>query len=155
MNKIVKDGKYGKLTALELAYIDKNSKQYWRFQCECGNETIAESYNVLCRNTQSCGCKYKESELHRKYFKDGTNLFYLLEKNTGAKKNNKTGVNGVYFDKAKNKYAVQIMYKGVKYSLGRYFTIEEAAQARKEAEQEIMDGVFEINMELKKRKDCQ
>lgn len=39
---IKKGCKYGKLTALEFAYRGKDSKQYWRFKCDCGKEAEQE-----------------------------------------------------------------------------------------------------------------
>lgn len=48
--------------------------------------------------------------------------------------NNKTGVKGVYFDNKRNKYVanIKVNYKGI--FLGRFDTLEEAAQVRKKAE---------------------
>lgn len=48
--------------------------------------------------------------------------------------NNKTGVKGVYFDNKRNKYVanIKVNYKGI--FLGRFNTLEEATQVRKEAE---------------------
>lgn len=48
--------------------------------------------------------------------------------------NNKTGVKGVYFDNKRNKYVanIKVNYKGI--FLGRFDTLEEATQVRKEAE---------------------
>lgn len=48
--------------------------------------------------------------------------------------NNKTGIKGVYFDNKRNKYVanIKVNYKGI--FLGRFDTLEEATQVRKEAE---------------------
>lgn len=48
--------------------------------------------------------------------------------------NNKTGIKGVYFDNKRNKYVanIKVNYKGI--FLGRFDTLEEATQIRKEAE---------------------
>ena len=149
-NKIVKGGKYGKLTALNFEYL-KNYKQYWRFRCDCGNEKILETYNVYCGNTKSCGCKYKTSKTLENYT-DGSNLKHLIELDTPPKKNNKLGVKGVYFDRNRNKYSAHIMYQGKRYGLGRYDTIEEATEARREAEEEIKDNTFLENIQARKNR---
>lgn len=47
--------------------------------------------------------------------------------------NSSTGVNGVFFDRGK--YRAAIFFKGKRTYLGRYSTIEEAAAARKQAEE--------------------
>lgn len=141
MSSIEKGCKYGELTALEFAYRNKNGKAYWLFQCSCGNKKVLEVSNVKSGNTGSCGCKYKKSKMHEKYYKDNSNLEHLIEIGT-IKKSNKTGVNGVYFDKNRTKFAVQVMYQGKKYSLGRYNTIEEAKLAREIADEQIKNGNF-------------
>lgn len=149
--KIEKGGKYGKLTALKLDYVAENGKQYWLFRCDCGKEKVIESYNAVCGNTQSCGCKYKESEIFKNY-KGGSNLEHLLEVDKKPKKNNRTGIRGIFYEKSRNKYQAQIQYRGKRYALGRYNTPEEAQAARKEAEEEIKDGTFLENWEQRKNK---
>lgn len=47
---------------------------------------------------------------------------------------NTSGVIGVSFDKERNKWAAQIMINGKNKHLGRYDTLEEAADARRQAE---------------------
>ena len=142
MSSIEKGCKYGELTALEFSH-RRNGKAYWLFQCSCGNKKVLEVSNVKSGNTSSCGCLYKKTKMREKVYKNNSNLEHLLEIGV-VKKNNKTGVNGVYYDKARNKYAVQVMYRGKKYSLGRYHTIEEAKIAREIADLNIKNGTFEI-----------
>ena len=47
--------KFGLLTAIKYEYSDHN-KQYWSFQCECGNICIKQKTSVISGNTVSCGC---------------------------------------------------------------------------------------------------
>lgn len=49
--------------------------------------------------------------------------------NMGPRKNSKTGVKGVSWDKQHLKYRAQIMAEGKKINLGRFSTIEDAAAA--------------------------
>lgn len=60
-------------------------------------------------------------------------------RNGNIRTNNKTGVNGVYFDSARKKYAVSIKVNYKKINLGRYDTLKEAKAVRKEAEIKYWD----------------
>lgn len=42
---------------------------------------------------------------------------------------NKTGHRGVYFDKSRGKYVASVRHNGRTYNLGRFATVEEAAEA--------------------------
>lgn len=64
---------------------------------------------------------------------DGTCIDALKSRKTP--KNNTTGVRGVY--RAGDKYMAKIVFQKRQYHLGRYDTLEEAAQARQEAEKQI------------------
>ena len=56
-------------------------------------------------------------------------------RNQRLSKKNKTGVSGVHFAKKNKKYCVQIKVNYKRYYIGLYNTLEEAAIARKEAEE--------------------
>lgn len=82
----------------------------------------------------------KESELHKreqrkqeKYI-DGTSIPSLTQK---ISKNNKTGVKGVRWDKARLKWAASIYFKGKCYQLGRFDDINDAIEARRKKEEEL------------------
>jgi hypothetical protein len=47
---------YGQLTAVSF-YERRSNKDYYNFVCSCGKYHIAEKWNVIYRNTTSCGCK--------------------------------------------------------------------------------------------------
>jgi hypothetical protein len=53
--------------------------------------------------------------------------------NRKKSKNNKTGIDGVYWEKARNKYKVQIYVNNTCINIGRYATLEEAKKARENA----------------------
>ena len=55
-------------------------------------------------------------------------------RNGTLRPNNKTGVNGVYFDKRRNKYVARIKVNYKDIFIGRYDTLEEAKENRKNAE---------------------
>ena len=72
------------------------------------------------------------------YFKDNcrwaTNI--IQGRNQRTRKDNRTGVRGVYFrnDTKKNKWRVKITVNGKEISLGSYKTLEEAKEIRKKSE---------------------
>jgi len=72
------------------------------------------------------------------YFKDNcrwaTNI--IQGRNQRTRKDNTTGVRGVYFrnDTKKNKWRVKITVNGKEISLGSYKTLEEAKEIRKKSE---------------------
>ena len=70
--------------------------------------------------------------LHYKY---GTCL-ELLRPNL-MYRTNTSGVKGVYYSKTRGKWIAQIMFRNKCYYLGGYDTIEDAAQARREAEKQV------------------
>lgn len=54
--------------------------------------------------------------------------------NSSISSNNKSGIIGVHFDKERNKWQAKIQVNGKTKYLGRYNTLEEAAEARRQAE---------------------
>jgi hypothetical protein len=55
-SKIISDKKYGRLTAIGFSHYSKTQKAQWKFRCDCGQEIIADAYNVRTGHTRSCGC---------------------------------------------------------------------------------------------------
>lgn len=92
------------------------------------------SYNELMySNSQSCGCKKLENnqKLQEQLIHvAGTSVDMLKSKK--LPKNNSTGVRGVY--RVKTKYIAKITLQNRQYQLGTYGRIEDAVQARREAE---------------------
>lgn len=48
--------RYGHLTAITVAGLDKNNLYMWRFKCDCGNYTIQRGQDVRRGKVVSCGC---------------------------------------------------------------------------------------------------
>ncbi len=69
------------------------------------------------------------------HYKDGTCL-ELLRPDL-MYRTNTSGVKGVYYSKTRGKWIAQIMFRNKCYYLGGYDTIEDAAQARREAEKQV------------------
>ena len=118
------------LTALEPAE-DIGSMTAWKCRCDCGKELAVETAHL--RNGQtSCGCK-----LHWN-FVDGT--FVELIRSKTIRKNNTSGVTGVEWVPAANKWKAIICFKGERHYLGCYGNFEDAVAARKEAEERYHDS---------------
>lgn len=118
---------------------DYKGSVIWHCRCACGNE-VDISYNALMySNIQSCGCRKKEhDEKLNTYLTHvaGTSLDMVKSKKLPA--DNTTGCKGVYF--IRGKYVAKIVFQKKQYYLGAYSNIEEAVEARKEAEAVLFDG---------------
>jgi len=51
--------RYGRLTTIR-CYKDNRKKWMWECQCDCGNITTIEAFQLLSGTTQSCGCLQRE-----------------------------------------------------------------------------------------------
>jgi hypothetical protein len=71
--------------------------------------------------------------------KEGTNLGAL---NCGLTKRNRSGVRGVYWDSAQQKWNANMTFKKKRYHLGFYEKIEDAAKARAEAEEKYFNPIL-------------
>ena len=136
----ITDQHFGRLTAkYPLKDRDRKGGVVWHCICECGNE-VDVPYNWLAHSgMQSCGCQRREHEQSLSTYLthiNGTSLDMIKSKKLPS--DNTTGYKGVYFQKGK--YIAKIVFQQKQYHLGRYDTVEEAAQARKEAEELLFDG---------------
>ena len=116
----------------------RKGMHYWKCRCDCGNETSVAQSCLLRESTQSCGCTHDVTKyLH---FVEGTCLEIIRNRKT-LNKNNTSGVRGVY--PARNGgWVAQIVFKGKKKYLGKYKTLDEAAEVRHEAEKLYYDEVL-------------
>lgn len=122
--------------------VESQIKDTDRYVCvclDCGKKAIrhykslTQSGATMC---DSCGYIVRTKALKEKAFVDGTqpSKIKLDKKPTKA---NKSGVVGVNWDKSRNQWQASIRFKGHKYNLGRYDDIQDAIDARKEAEKKI------------------
>lgn len=60
--------KFGRLMVIETA--DRGERagraQFWKCKCECGKETVTDSYSLTSGRTKSCGCYARENSKHAK-----------------------------------------------------------------------------------------
>lgn len=54
--------KFGKLTVIEPAGVNKNQRTQWLCECDCGQRVIALGNGLKTGNTKSCGCFQKERQ---------------------------------------------------------------------------------------------
>ena len=149
MNARIKDitgQRFGRLEALEPTDKRSGSNVVWKCQCECGNVCEVDGANLRRGHVKSCGCLRSELAASRRAarvdYVDGTCPGHLVQK---TRSDNTSGIKGVSFDKDRGKWVAQITFKGKWKFLGRYDTIQEAAEARREAEQEIFDPCLEAH----------
>lgn len=136
--------RFGRLTALyHTDRRDPRGSVIWHCRCECGNE-IDVSYNALrYGNMKSCGCRKKEHDQELRTFLThvaGTSVEMLRSRKLPT--NNTTGIKGVYL--VRGKYMAKIVFQKKQYFLGTYDNIEDAAAARREAEELINDVVVDF-----------
>ena len=69
--------KFGRLKVIERA-----DGKRWHCQCDCGNKTISDGYQLRKGLAQSCGCYHKEisGEKHRKHGYTKTRLYRIYYK---------------------------------------------------------------------------
>ena len=125
-----------------------NKVALWECMCDCGNTVTLPQIQLKTKSdgysTRSCGCLLKEmkdiSNPQSLFFEGTHRCFISSDKLTKA---NKSGIKGVYFDKSKNKWVAEIMFKRKKYYLGAYADIRDAAKARKQAEEMLFEPFLE------------
>lgn len=146
--------KFGRLTAIEPAYKEKGV-YYWKCKCDCGNEVYVRKYLLLNGSTRSCGCLSKELKKERfdkqplceKDAYKGTRIGTLTSK---TRFNSKSGVKGVSFHKATQKWRARITIQGKVIYLGTFTNKEDAIKARKEAEEIYFKPIIEEYKQNKK-----
>lgn len=89
--KNITNQKFGRLKAIRVAASQNNSKNrglYWHCICDCGNEIIVNSHNLIRGHTKSCGCLKKEKAKEGKY-KNNSKLRKLKKLEVYFKRNSK------------------------------------------------------------------
>lgn len=133
--------KFNRLTALRpLPERDSKGSVIWHCRCDCGTEKDFSYNDLLYSNLRSCGCRQEEHAAKLGSFitrVDGTSLNMLKSKKVAS--NNTSGVRGVYF--IRGKWVAKIVFQKKQYFLGAYDSLEDAAKARKLAENLLVDGI--------------
>lgn len=146
--------KFHRLTALyPLDERDAKGSVIWHCRCECGNEVDVAYNTLMYTNMKSCGCQKKEHDRRLGELLThvaGTSIDYLRSKK--VPKSNSTGAKGVYL--IRGKYTAKIVFQKKQYWLGSYENLEDAVNARKEAEETINDQVTDFYRRWKERADA-
>ncbi len=111
----------------------KSRCKIWHCKCECGQECDVLYDDLVSENVQSCGCL--RGERIKELYIDGTAPCKL--DGSKIRTTNTSGVTGVWFDKSREKWCAEIMFKKKKYYLGRYTKKEDTVAVRKIAEKNI------------------
>lgn len=135
--------KFGRLTVIEDTGKRKNGQVVWLCKCECGNETEVRSQHLKSNMTKSCRCLLGGRDNFgnlSKFFVEKTNVSHLTAK---KRKDNTSGIRGVSWNKRRNKWDVRMQFQKKPIYLGMYDNLEDAAQARKEAEEKYFKPILE------------
>ena len=141
----LKGQRFGKLTVIEEDGRGKSGVVLWKCLCDCGNESTVQSDALTRGLIKSCGCGISAASsltarrLVEKNVFEGTHLILLSRKHSS---NNSSGIKGVYFRKDRQKWYAKIEFKRKQYNLGTYESLEEAAEARRNAEKELFDPIL-------------
>ena len=142
--------RFGRLIVLGPVELDaplsNGQKLAWRCRCDCGNEIVITRKGLVSSKTKSCGCLLAESSAKRLPSAvgqiDGTTLSAIVPTRK-ANRNSKSGIKGVYWNTREQRWIASITFRRKKIVLGRFRTIEEAAKARKAAEEIYFKPVLE------------
>ncbi len=141
--------RFGKLTVLEPAE-NIDGRTAWRCRCDCGRECVIKTVNL--RNGKAKNCSYVhelpsppdgkarsrgEGGRASLTYIDGTCVEMLQAKT--IRSNNHSGVTGVEWRPAKHQWRATICFKGKRYYLGGFQKFQDAVDARKRAEETLLN----------------
>lgn len=144
--------RFGRLVVEKKVLLDKKKSNGvvsgWLCKCDCGSEIIKTSKELKLDGVQSCGCLL--SEVAREKIEKKNVLGFVentvlsgLKINRKPRKNNESGVTGVYWSKREERWIAKIGFQGKSITLGRFVKKEDAISARKEAEEKYFKPMLE------------
>lgn len=141
--------RFGMLTA---RFYDRR-RRVWVCQCDCGGSCSVASTYLTNGARSDCGCiaaanAGKRIQAGSTGCVDGTNINMIRHVMEGKKRvTNTSGVTGVKVRHNKNadRYCAQIMVQGHTINLGTFDTLDEAAEARRLAEQKYFAPLIEAH----------
>ena len=128
--------RFGRLTVT--AYAGKRAGMHrWECLCDCGSTTVVGQTLLRTGKTRSCGCLQAQAIRRNMRYVDGTSVTLLERAGRRLSRANTSGYNGVYLNKKTGKWVALIGFKGKRYYLGSYEEVQAAAEARRQAEQQL------------------
>lgn len=106
--------RYGKLTIVKYAGLNKTGQALWECQCDCGNKIIALGTNLRRGNTKSCGCLKSQGELKIGKILLENNIPFEKEKKFRNCRFPKTDFPAKFDFYVNNKYIIE--YDGIQHS---------------------------------------
>ena len=133
--------RFGRLTVLRPAE-NIGGKTAWVCRCDCGRESVIKTNSLREKRSASCGCAGGPENARRGLtFVDGTCVEFIQSEK--VQKNNASGVPGVFWVVRDQLWWATIEFKGKRRYLGRYRNFEDAAKARKRAEEDLYDSFLQ------------
>lgn len=135
--KDIKDRQFGRLKAKYVTGKKSHTKsrcKIWHCECKCGKECDVLYDDLVSGNVRSCGCLQPEKV--RELYVDGTSPCKL--DGSRIRSTNTSGATGVWYDKSRQKWCAEIMFKKKKHYLGRFDKKEDAIAIRKIAEKKFL-----------------
>lgn len=133
---------YGKMKVLAETAKRKRKSIIWNCQCEyCGSYKELSTADLIQPTLDGCGCKRAKHIRETNMLYQGTSIRQITDEKN--RKNNTSGVKGVYKHKKNGTYIAYITLQRKQHYLGSYMTLEEAKQARKQAEEEMYKPIVE------------
>jgi len=159
---------FGKLTVIkkniERRYVQRKGA-VWDCICSCGKSHTVNGYSLRTGASRSCGCLQKElvsargkqrgCEHLRGYEQDRVDGIVVCSLTRGMLRSNTSGYKGVSKVASTGKWRAYITINDKQKNLGQYEDIQDAIQARQEAEKEIFKPIIDKYEEAggkKKRK---
>lgn len=117
-------------------------KMRYTCRCDCGNDTIVSSQNLIRGLTTSCGCLHhgEDAAIKKLYIADTAPCKLHPEK---LRRTNTSGITGVFYDPMKKRWCAEITFKRKKYRLGKFIKKSDAAAVRKQAEEQMFGNFLE------------
>ncbi len=145
--------KFNYLTVIKATEKRRDHMIMYECLCDCGQTRIATSWQLRkgevtrCRKCADQFRKQNLSKFHKindmhNYDFDGSNPLIITSKRNNS--NNTSGYKGVTWDKSRKMWRAQIVFKKKAIYLGRYADIQDAIDARYEAEKKLFEPYLKL-----------
>lgn len=143
--------RFGRLVVLEQAELEaperNRNRRGWRCRCDCGKEIVTTQKQLELDGVRSCGCLLADTARDKILVKnimghfEGTTVSAIRPERP-PNKNSTSGVKGVHWSSREQRWIARIGVKGRSITLGRFKNLEDAREARLEAEKKYFDPII-------------